>query len=87
MGLSLLLISDFRNLMFSMFRLDRGAGGGGGDNDVLWHRLMQSRARGHEFRAWASVLGAASRGTFVAVLGRGFAAHVFGIGRLPVSSR
>ena len=79
--------------MFSMFQLDRGVGGmGRGYNDVLRHRFMvvpaQSRARGHGFRAWASVLGVACRGAFVAALGRGFAAHVFGIGRLsPVSSR
>ena len=82
-GLSLL--SDFPGGLLD-FDVQHVSTGSGGDIDVLRHRIMvvpaQSRARGHGFRAWASVLGAACRVAFVAALGRGFAAHVFGIGRL-----
>ena len=78
--------------MFSMFRLDRRVGRGimtSLGTASWWFRIRaEPGAMGHGFRAWASVLGAACRGAFVAVLGSGFAAHVFGIGRLsPVSSR
>ena len=67
--------------MFSMFRLDPGGGcGGGGVGELMTsfstHQLLvvpdQSRARGHGFRAWAGVFGAACRSAVVAVLRWGF---------------